>query len=255
MEASIIIPANNEEKRIYDCLAKLTQSLPKDYEIIVTADGCIDRTVELAKLFPVKVVSCNKRLGKGGGILNGVRFAEGKAIVITDVDLSVSPSYIPNMVNALIEADVVLGSRNLEDSVIKIKPPFYRVVLGRAFNWIFRRLFKIKIFDTQCGFKAIRREVFEDLSNDLQIEGYAFDADFIVKAHKEGFRIAEKPVVWSYKKGSRVNCLYQIYTMGRDLLMVWLETKNRPVQARKKNAIKNRMKSLGKKQEGQQILV
>lgn len=232
MEASVIIPVNNEENRIYDCLTQLTLSIPKDYEIIVTADGCTDRTIELAKLFPVKVVNYQERLGKGGGILNAVRFAEGKAIVIIDVDLSVSADDIPNLVNALRDSDIVLGSRNLENSVIQLKPPFHRKVLGKAFNWIFRRLFKINVFDTQCGFKAVRREVFKDLSNDLHVEGFAFDVDLIVKAHKRGFKIVEIPIVWSYKKGSRVNSLYQIYAMGRDLLMVWLETKKREVEVR-----------------------
>ena len=232
MKVSIVIPVNNEENRIYDCLSQLTLSIPEDYEIIVTADGCTDRTVEMAKLFPVKIVTFHERLGKGGGILNAIRFAEGEAIVITDVDLSVSPSDIPNLVNALRDSDIVLGSRNLENSIIELKPPLHRVFLGRAFNWIFRRLFNIRVFDTQCGFKAVRKEVFQHLSNDLNVDGYAFDADLIVKAYKKGFRIVEVPIVWSYKKGSRVNSLHQIYAMGRDLLMVWLQTKKKEVGAR-----------------------
>jgi ubiquinone/menaquinone biosynthesis C-methylase UbiE len=232
VKASIIIPVNNEENRIYDCLSQLTLSIPEDYEIIVAADGCTDRTVETAKLFPVKVVTFHERLGKGGGILNGIRFAEGEAIVMADVDLSVSADDIPNLVKALRDSDIVLGSRNLHDSVIKLKPPLHRVFLGRAFNWIFRRLFNIKVFDTQCGFKAVRREVFQDLSNDLNVDGFAFDADLIVKAHKKGYRIVEIPVVRSYKKGSRINSLHQIYAMGRDLFMVWLETKKKEVETR-----------------------
>ncbi len=232
MKASIIIPANNEENRIYDCLSQLTFCIPEDYEIIVAADGCTDGTVEMAKLFPVKVVTSHERLGKGGGILNGIRFAEGEAIVIADADLSVSPNDIPNLVKALKHSDIVLGSRNLKDSVIRLKPPVHRVFLGKAFNWIFRRLFSIEVFDTQCGFKAIRKEVLEDLSNDLNVEGFAFDADLIVKAHRKGFKIVEIPVVWSYKRGSRVNALHQIYAMGRDLLMIWLETKKKEVEAR-----------------------
>lgn len=230
VKVSIIVPVNNEENRIYDCLNQLTLSLPEDYEIIVAADGCTDRTVEVAKLFPVKVVTFHERLGKGGGILNGVRLAEGEAIIITDVDLSVSPDDIPNLVSALKGSDIVLGSRNLDDSVIKLKPPLYRVFLGRAFNWIFRRMFSIEVFDTQCGFKAVKKKVFQELSNDLNVDGFAFDANLIVKAHKKGFRIVEVPVVWSYKKGSKVNSLHQIYAMGKDLFMVWLETKKVEVE-------------------------
>ena len=232
MKVSLIIPVYNEEKRIYDCLNQLFRSLSGDYEIIVSADGCTDGTVETIKHFPVKVATFRERLGKGGGILNALRLAEGEAIVITDVDLSASPSQIPKIVDALGNADIVLGSRNLKDSAIKVKPPIYRILLGKAFNWLFRRLFKIRIFDTQCGFKAVRREVFQDLSNDLSVDGFAFDVDLVVKAYKRGYKILEIPIDWSYKKGSKVNSLRQIYAMGRDLLMVWLETKKKEVETK-----------------------
>jgi len=133
-------------------------------------------------------------------------------------------------VQALKSADIVLGSRNLKDSVIKVKPPIHRILLGKAFSWLFRRLFKIKIFDTQCGFKAVNREIFQDLSSDLNIDGFAFDVDLIVKAHKKGYKILEMPIVWSYKKGSKINCLRQIFAMGKDLLTIWLETKKKEAE-------------------------
>ncbi len=231
MKISLIVPVHNEEERIYDCLDQLFRSLPDDYEIIVSADGCTDRTIEAAKHFEVKVATFHEKLGKGGGILNALRVADGEVIVITDVDLSAPPSQIQKITNALAHADIVLGSRNLKDSVIRVRPPIHRMFLGKAFNWLFRRLFKIRIFDTQCGFKAIKREVFQDLSNDLNVEGFAFDVDLIVKAHKKGYRIVEIPIDWSYKKGSKVSCLRQIYTMGKDLLTIWLETQKKEVEA------------------------
>jgi len=230
MKTSLIIPVHNEENRIYDCLDQLFRVLPRDYEIIVSADGCTDRTVEAAKNFPVKLATFHERLGKGGGILNALRLAEGDAIVITDVDLSASPTQIPKFAKALEHADIVLGSRSLKGAEITVKPPIHRIFLGKAFNWLFRRFFKIRIFDTQCGFKAVRREVLEDLSNDLNVEGFAFDVDLIVKANKKGYRILELPITWSHKKGSKVDSLRQIVAMGRDLLMVWLGTKKREVE-------------------------
>jgi len=230
MNVSIIIPAYNEEKRIFYCLDRLIPSLAEDYEVIISADGCTDKTLEIAKLFPVKVAVFHERLGKGGGILNALRVATGETIVITDSDLSTPPSQIPKIVDALRSADIVLGSRNLNDSVIKVKPPIHRILLGKAFNWLFRRLFKIKIFDTQCGFKAMNREIFQDLSKDLNIDGFAFDVDLIVKAHKKGYKILEMPIVWSYKKGSKVICLRQIFAMGRDMLTIWLETKKKEAE-------------------------
>jgi ubiquinone/menaquinone biosynthesis C-methylase UbiE len=232
MKVSMILPACNEEERIADCLTQLLPALSEEYEIIIAADGCTDRTVELASLFPVKVVTFPERLGKGGGILHALEVAEGDTIVICDVDLSAPSSQIPKIVNALQEADIVVGSRNLDASVLPVKPPFHRTVLGKSFNWLFRRLFQIRIFDTQCGLKAVRRHVLEDLSNELSVDGFAFDVDLIVKAHTQGYRIREVPITWSYKEGSKVNCFKQIYTMGKDLLRVWLEAHRQDVETR-----------------------
>jgi hypothetical protein len=230
MKCSVIVPAFNEENRIADCLSELLSCLPEDYKIIVAADGCTDRTVEIAKQFPVKIATFSERLGKGGGILNALEMAEGEAILIMDADLSVLPNQIPKIVKELENVDIVLGSRNLEESKILVKAPFHRKLLGKAFNWLFRRLFGIKLFDTQCGFKAIKEKVLEDLENDLCIEGFAFDVDLVVKANKKGYKIKEIPIEWSYKKGSKVNALRQVYTMGKDLLMIWLETKKKEIE-------------------------
>ncbi len=82
MKISLIVPVHNEEERIYDCLDQLFRSLPDDYEIIVSADGCTDRTIEAAKHFEVKVATFHEKLGKGGGILNALRVADGEVIVI-----------------------------------------------------------------------------------------------------------------------------------------------------------------------------
>ncbi len=54
MKTSLIIPVYNEEKRIYDCLDQLLQFSSGDYEIIVSADGCTDRTIETAKSFQLR---------------------------------------------------------------------------------------------------------------------------------------------------------------------------------------------------------
>jgi len=152
MKCSIIVPAYNEEDRIADCLDQLLSSLPKNYEIIVAADGCTDRTVEISKQFPVKIATYHRPLGKGGGIMNALRFAEGETIVLCDVDLSVSPSQIPFLVKELQNADLVITRR------IAYGYPLHRRFLSRIFNMLFRFLFRIDVCDTQCGFKAVEKK-------------------------------------------------------------------------------------------------
>jgi len=225
--ASIIIPAYNEEARIVRCLEKLCEVKKDDWEIIVSADGCSDRTIEIAKGYPVKIVCFPERLGKGGGVLHALEFASGENIVFMDADLCVSPKEIPCLLDKLASYDIVIGSRNLKGSRILVSPPSYRKVLGKGFNWLFRILFRIDLRDTQCGFKAVKKQVLQDLVGELHTDGFAFDVDLIAKAHRRGYRIAEIPIEWSYDNGSKVDVFRQIYFMGKDLMTIWLETNKR----------------------------
>ena len=192
------------------------------------------RTVSIANEYSheypqVKVAYWPERLGKGGGILHGLRFASGDVIVIIDVDLSAPPyqiSRLANLINSGV-ADLIVGSRNLQKSIITDKPPTHRKYLGRTFNFLFRLLFHKDFHDTQCGFKAIKSSVLRDLSDDLSIEGYAFDIDIILKALKKGYRVIEIPIVWGYRRGSKVNSLSLIFEMARSLLIIWLENQKR----------------------------
>ena len=242
MKISIILPAYNEEARLPSCLDELLSYLPTldiQYEIIVSADGCTDDTEKIASEYAsahknVLLVSFPERLGKGGGILNAARAASGDILIMMDVDLATPPIQIPATLRRMEEeqADIVYGSRNMPESNILVRPPFYRKILGKAFNFLFRLLFDIDLHDTQCGFKAIRRDVLNSFQRELNIEGFAYDMDLAVKAVRHGYKILELPITWSHVEGSKVNTLRQIFEMGRDLLIVWLEGKKREVKER-----------------------
>jgi len=233
LKISVILPAHNEEKRILNALVELTSYLSQQriqYEIIVSTDGSTDNTESIVSKYAqenphVVLVSFPERLGKGGGILNAAHSATGEFLIIMDVDLAVPPELIPPTILQIQDtnADIIFGSRNLRDSKILAQPPFYRKILGKGFNLFFRILLGIKLHDTQCGYKAIRKNVLELLERDLNIEGFAYDIDLAVKAKKHGYKIVEMPVTWSHMEGSKVNVFKQTYEMGRDLLIVWLE--------------------------------
>ena len=203
MNCSVILPAYNEEKRIENCLNTLVSILPRACEVVVAADGCTDKTVTLARHFPVRIVSCSERLGKGGGILNAAKTAENSNIVFCDVDLSVHPRNIPEIAKMLKTADLVVGIRQVTGY------PLHRRILSLGFNLIFRLMFHIPIRDTQCGFKAVKKNVLTNLG--LQVTGYGFDVELIVKAHRQGYRISEFPVEWHYQEGSKVNVVRQVF--------------------------------------------
>jgi glycosyltransferase involved in cell wall biosynthesis len=241
MKVSVILPSYNEEARLPNALDKLiayfsTTDLP--YEIMVSADGCTDQTEKIASRYAaenqnITLVSFPERLGKGGGILNAAGFATGDILIMMDVDLSVPPEQILPTIRKMEEekADIIYGSRNLPESNILVESPLHRKLLGKTFNFLFRLLFGIDLHDTQCGFKAIKKEVLASLQNDLNIKGFAYDIDLAVEANRHGYKIVEMPVTWSHGAGSKVSALKQAIEMGHDLLTVWLEGKKREAQA------------------------
>ena len=234
MKISVITPVWNEEKRISRCLDSLLSIMlfKKIYEIIISADGCTDRTVEIvqkySKKYPfIKLVSFTERLGKGGGIINATKIAEGDIYVLTDVDLSVPPEEFSHFINIYLktEADLLYGSRYLPNSKFRKKPPMLRILFGRIYNLLFRILFKSNIRDTQCGFKIIKKEVIKTVENEIYIKGFAFDLNLTIQALKQGFNIIEVPIRWEYKEGSKINIIKQPLFMGRDLILLWVKTR------------------------------
>jgi len=234
LKISIILPAYNEEARLPSCLDQLLaylSTLEFQYEVIISADGCTDETETVASEYKainsnVIIVSFPQRLGKGGGILNAAKAASGDIFLVIDVDQAVPITQIPLVLKVIDEeeVDIVYGSRYLRGSKILVHPPIYRRILSRGFNLLFRLLLRIELYDTQCGFKAIKKSVLNALLGELSIKGFAFDVDLAVKAEKNGYRLLEIPVTWSYMGGSTINALKEIIEMGRDLLIVWLES-------------------------------
>jgi len=204
---SVIIPTHNEEKRITPTLRLLSDFLEKKYpayEIIVVDDGT-DATAEIVKKIgkhdgKIRRLHFPRRLGKGGAIMQGMRTARGDA-VIYDADSSVPAHEIPKLVEGLGKADVAVGSRKLPGSVVR-GLPFERKVTSAAFSLLTRILFNTGVRDTQCGFKAIRRQASKKLLPLLVSRGFEWDVELLARAKQKGMRILEVPVEWSHRGGS-----------------------------------------------------
>jgi len=228
---SLIIPVCNEERRIPRCLnrvSKFMERSPLDLEVILAEDGSTDRTLEIATDFAkrnpwIRVVTSSTRLGKGGGILNGVESSHGNVVVYIDADLSTTPEQIPSLVEAIQEGyDVAIGSRLHPRSYVT-GAPRHRVLLGRIFNAVVRLLFRLRYFDTQVGFKAFKREALSKILSYVNTDGFAFDVDLIVKAEKLRYKIKEIEIAWRYMPGSTVSPIGQAWKMFLDVLRIRLE--------------------------------
>jgi glycosyltransferase involved in cell wall biosynthesis len=202
---SVIVPAFNEARRLPQSLPALLAALRRipGAELIVVDDGSSDDTAAIAAQLLRGVPDCQViRLpwnsGKGVAVRTGVAAASGAAIVFMDADLSSDVGDLPLLLTALEHAEVALGSRRLGRGVDR---SVSRRLGSWAFNHLTRALADLDLADTQCGFKAFRRDEAKILFSLARADGFGFDVEVLAIARAAGYRIVEVPVRWSEEPG------------------------------------------------------
>ena len=193
---SVIVPAYNEERRIHKTLEKLKKENVD--EIVVVCDGK-DETAEISKRFDVKVLEFKERLGKGNAIKKGLEVVQGNVVVFTDADYGFQDVNISALTKRIGEYDIIIGVRNL-DGIKK----FHRKIVSRGLRFLTKSLLNLNFQDTQCGFKAFKKDVFEDIITNVNSGGYPFDIELLQIA-KDKYKIKEIPVDWKITEHSKVN--------------------------------------------------
>ena len=230
MQVSIIIPAYNEQDRIQKTLNKVFYYLRVnniDAEVIVIDDGSKDDTFSIVKEFEKKhdnVVilrnDCNR--GKGFSVRRGVLMARGDCVLFSDADNSTPIQEIKKVMPFILnnEYDVVLGSRSIKGSDVRIRQPYFRIIMGRIFNLFVKMLLYRDFKDTQCGFKAFAKKAAQEIFKRQTIERFSFDAEILAIARVQHFRIQQVPVVWVNSAHSRVSPFSDAFQMFMDLFKI-----------------------------------
>ena len=227
---SVIIPIFNEENRIRNCLERALEYFNDknwDFEIIVVEDGSTDRSVEIMEKFcleskRIKLVSLPDRCGKGGALLHAITLCKKENIGYLDIDLSADPLEFKRLIPFTNKFDIVVGSRIIRDGLNPIQRPIIRRCLSKMYSIYFSSLFDIRIRDTQCGFKLFKREPILPIISRIQTNGYAFDAEFLVRSSLQGLTVKEVAIDWHHEFNSKLNINKAIFVMSRDLLKIWL---------------------------------
>lgn len=187
---SIIIPAKNEEKSLnllYGEIKTILIKLNKTYEIIFVDDGSTDLTFsEMKKIHTqdkrVRIIKLRGNFGKSIALQVGFDNAAGDIVFTIDADLQDNPKEIPSFLNKIEEGyDIVSGwkKKRFDPSVTKVIP-------SKIINFLTRCLTGVQIHDTNCGFKAYRREVIANLN--LYGELYRF---IPIIAAKQNYKVGE----------------------------------------------------------------
>ncbi len=213
MKLSVLIPAYNEEKRIAQTLADINGYLKQqsyDYEIVVVVNGSKDKTFEVVKQLESTMSGARAvnypEPGKGNAVKRGiVEEAEGDIILFMDADNATPVSEIAKFLPFFDQGyDVVIGSREVDPHLMKVKQSLKRRVLGHMSHWLTRFVLLPGVYDSQLGFKAFTKAAGKDIFASVSILTWAFDMEVLAIAQTRGYKIKEVGVSWTEFGGGHV---------------------------------------------------
>ncbi len=184
-EASVVVPAYNEESSIKEVVKRI-RNVSSKYEIIIVDDGSADGTAEMAKQENATVIKLGENHGKGFACAAGSKKASCEKIVFIDADLQLKPEEIPKFISALDRCDLAIGVREMK------KIPIQR----RLANAVARKILGVPVRDALCGFRAVRKHALKKMN--LTQRRYEFESEMLLAAARHGMKIEEVPVNVSY---------------------------------------------------------
>jgi len=221
---SVVIPCFNEETNIrLGSLDKVARYLDRQsflWEVIIVDDGSKDQSPQLLDIFGKAnegfTILHNGHVGKAGTVIAGMLAAKGDIVLFSDLDQATPIEELEKLLPFFDKGyDIVIGSRNRD----RQGAPVSRVIMARGFMFLRSLILGLKgITDTQCGFKAFKREVSSKIFQKLalytsisKVDGpmvtAGFDIEVLFLGKKFGYKIKEVPVEWHYVETRRVNPL------------------------------------------------
>jgi dolichol-phosphate mannosyltransferase len=204
----LIVPTYNEAPNIEPLVGAVRKVLPASRRILIVDDSSPDGTGQTADRLAaehedVEVLHRPRKEGLGPAYLAGFRQALGQGaelVLQMDADFSHDPAYVPRLIDASRNADLVLGSRYVSGGGVTEWGPTRRLI-SRGGSAYARTVLGVRIRDLTGGFKCWRREALESVDLDsVDSRGYAFQIEMTYRAIRAGFRVVEVPIVFRERR-------------------------------------------------------
>lgn len=201
---SIIIPVYNEESTLGNVIERVQAAMTHtglQFEVIVADDHSFDKSLQVAKAYPVRVYSLVAHVGKGMGLRAGFAKAKGDVIVTIDSDGSHRPEELPRVLAPVLQdqADLVIGSRYLHQKNVATKK--LNAFGVKLFNRLIQMFIGVFVTDSQSGYRAMKKEVLQKLH--LKSGGYEIESEMLVKTAKGKYRVLEVPISFEQRTYGR----------------------------------------------------
>lgn len=203
----VVIPTYNEADNVRIIVDRLRRAVPA-VDVLIADDNSPDGTGEIADELAaadasVMVMHRAGKQGLGAAYLAGFAWARDEgydAVVEMDADGSHPPEALPRLLDALVDADLVIGSRYVPGGTV-VNWPMHRLLLSRGANLYTRLALAMPVKDATGGFRAYRMKALDSMDIDSVLsQGYCFQVDLAWRAVRQGHRVVEVPIVFTERE-------------------------------------------------------
>ena len=231
----VVVPVYNEQEALPESIPALCAYLdtyfPYRWSVVIVDNASSDATLSVAErlayAYPGVSVLHLEEMGRGRALKAAWLASEADVVAYMDVDLSTNLwSFLPLVAPlATGHSDVAIGSRLLRGAMVTRQ--WKREVISRCYNVLIKVLFGNGFSDAQCGFKAIKRSVAQELLPQVEDNEWFFDTELLLLAEERGYRVSAVPVDWVEDLDSRVDIASTAIKDVKGLLRVRAERMRR----------------------------
>jgi len=223
----VVIPVYNEERDLARSVGVLWDFLHENiswrWQITVADNGSVDGTLDIAKALAQQYPNVGyihlEQKGRGRALRRAWLESQADVVSYMDVDLSTKLDAFPKLLRALEEGyDVAIGSRLMSGS--RTTRSLTRETTSRGYNLLIKAMFFPSFGDAQCGFKAVKRAVAQELIPFVKDQAWFFDTELLLLAERKGYRIKQVPVEWVEDPDTRVRIARTVWEDVKGLFRV-----------------------------------